>query len=80
MVDKSSMKKFELADSRARQCGKPEQTAEHIINGCPIYRPPSEVGPETRAWLQDTDYIKMTLERRRYPSCHLAKEIKLKNI
>ena len=43
-----------LADSAACECGELEQTAEHIINSCPLHRPPSEagifeVGPLTRA-------------------------------
>ena len=54
------MKKWGLADSAACGCGEPEQTAEHIINSCPLHRPPSEaglfeVGPLTRAWLQQTE-------------------------
>ncbi|KAJ8366008.1 hypothetical protein SKAU_G00148390 [Synaphobranchus kaupii] len=57
---KSPMKKWGLADSAACECGEPEQTAEHIITGCPLYSPPSEaglfdLGPETRAWLHDTE-------------------------
>ena len=44
----------------ACECGEPEQAADHIINSCPLYRPPSEaglfkVGPLTRAWLQHTE-------------------------
>ena len=54
------MKKWGLADSAACECGEPEQTADHIINSCPIHRPPSEdglfdVGQLTRAWLQQTE-------------------------
>ena len=54
------MKKWGLADSAVCQCGEPEQTADHIITTCPLYRPPSEaglflVGPETMAWLSDTE-------------------------
>ena len=57
---KSSMKEWGLADSAACECGEPEQTADHIITTCPLYRPPSEaglfhVGPETMAWLCDTE-------------------------
>ena len=57
---KASMKKWGLADSAACECGEPEQTADHIINSCPLHRPPSEaglfeVGPLTRAWLQYTE-------------------------
>ena len=56
---KVSMKKWGLADSAACECGEPEQTADHIINSCPLHRPPSEagifeVGPLTRAdWVSD---------------------------
>ena len=54
------MKKWGLTDSAACECGAPEQNVEHIMTTCPLYRPPSEVGlfdvgPETRAWLQDTE-------------------------
>ena len=57
---KSSLKKWGLSDSAACECGEPEQTAKHIITGCPLYSPPSEaglfdLGPETRAWLHDTE-------------------------
>ena len=57
---KASMKKWGLADSAACECGEPEQTADHIINSCSLHRPPSEdglfeVGPLTRAWLQQTE-------------------------
>ena len=58
---RASTKKWGLADSAACECGEPEQTADHTINSCPIglHRPPSEaglleVGPLTRAWLQQT--------------------------
>ena len=59
---KASMKKWGLADRSACECGEPEQTADHIINSCPLHRPPSEaglfeVGPLTRAWLQQTELI-----------------------
>lgn len=45
---------------QACECGEAEQTADHIINTCLLCRPPSEVGlfqvgPETRAWLRDTE-------------------------
>ncbi|KAL6459828.1 hypothetical protein MHYP_G00315870 [Metynnis hypsauchen] len=58
---KSSLKKWGLSDSAACECGEPEQTAEHIITGCPLYSPPSEaglfdLGPETRAWLHGTEF------------------------
>ena len=57
---RSSIKKWGLTDSAACECGEPEQTADHIINSCPLYRPPPEaglfeVGPLTRAWLQHTE-------------------------
>ena len=56
---KASMKKWGLTDCAECECGEPEQTANHILTACPLHRPPSEeglfrVGPETRAWLQDT--------------------------
>ena len=57
---RASMKTWGLADSAACECGEPEQTADHIINRCPLHRPPSEaglfeVGPLTSAWLQHTE-------------------------
>ena len=61
---RSSMKKWGLGDSAACECGEPEQTADHIINSCPLQRSPSEtglyeVGPLTREWLQQTELIIM---------------------
>ena len=41
---RASMKKWGLADSAACKCGELEQTADHIINSCPLHRPPSEGG------------------------------------
>ena len=63
------MKMWALADSAACECVEPEQTAEHIINSCPLHRPPFEaglfeVGPLTRAWLQHTELT--IIMRRRY--------------
>ena len=57
---KASMQRWGLADSAACDCGYPEQTAEHIINTCPLHRPPSEaglfdLGPEMLAWLHDNE-------------------------
>ena len=57
---KTSMKKWGLADSAACERGDPEQTADHIITTCPLYRPPSEarlfdLGPEMLAWIHDTE-------------------------
>ena len=57
----ASMKKWDLAGSAACECGEPEQTADHIINSCPLHRTPSEaglfeVGPLTRAWLKQTEF------------------------
>ena len=57
---RASMKMWRLTDSAAFESGEPEQTADHIINSCPLHRPPSEaglfeVGPLTRAWLQHTE-------------------------
>ena len=37
---RSPMKKWGLVDSAACECGEPEQTAAHIINSCPLHRPP----------------------------------------
>ena len=59
---RASMKKWGLTDSAACECGEPQQTADDIINSCPLYIPPSEaglfqVGPLTRAWLQLTELI-----------------------
>ena len=56
----SMKKKWGLADSAACECGEQKQTADHITNSCPLHRPPSEaapfeVGPLTRAWLQQTE-------------------------
>ena len=56
----TSMKKSGLADSATCECGEPEQTADHIINSGSLHRPPSEaglfeVGPLTRAWLQQSE-------------------------
>ena len=69
---KASMKKWGLADSAACECGELEQTADHIINSCSLHRPPSEaglfeVGPLTRAWLQQTDTLKKKIRTR--PGC-----------
>ncbi|KAL7402753.1 hypothetical protein ABVT39_019550, partial [Epinephelus coioides] len=57
---KSSLMKWGLLDSAACECGESEQTAEHIITGCPLYSPPSEsglfdLGPEMRTWLHDME-------------------------
>ena len=54
------MRKWGLADRAACECGEPEQTAEHIITTCPLYKPPSEAGlfdvkPEMRRWLYATE-------------------------
>ncbi|CAM4567709.1 unnamed protein product [Leuciscus chuanchicus] len=57
---KASMRKWGLEDRAVCECGEPEQTAEHIITTCPLYKPPSEaglfdVGPEMRTWLSSTE-------------------------
>ena len=59
---KASMKQWGLADSYAGECGEQEQTADHIINSCPLHRPPSEtslyeIGSLTRSWLPQTELI-----------------------
>ena len=51
--------KWGLADSAECECGELEQTGDHIMNSCSVYRSPFEsglveVGPLTRAWLQHT--------------------------
>ena len=57
---RSSMKKWGLVDCTACECGEPAQTADLIINSCPLHGPLSEaglfeVGPLTRAWLQQAE-------------------------
>ncbi|CAM4608619.1 unnamed protein product [Leuciscus chuanchicus] len=57
---KASMRKWGLEDRAVCEFGEPEQTAEHIITTCPLYKPPSEaglfdVGPEMRTWLSSTE-------------------------
>ena len=53
----SRMKKRGQADSEACQCNESEQTAEHIIKGCPLlFIPPPDAGlfelrSDTRACL-----------------------------
>ena len=54
------MNKCGIAKSAACECGESEQTADHVINSCPLHRPQSEaglfeVGPLTRTWLQQTE-------------------------
>ena len=54
---RSNMHKWGLADSAACDCGADEQTADHIILDCPIYRAPSGIqglknlDEETITWL-----------------------------
>ena len=43
---RASMKKWGLADNAACECGEPEQTADHIINSCPLHRRSTP----TRSW------------------------------
>ena len=55
---RASMNMWGLADSAPCECGEPEQTADHIINRCPLHRPPSEAGffeVGRLAWLQQTE-------------------------
>ena len=54
--------------------GELEQTADHIINSCPLHRPPSEaglfeVGPLTRAWLQQNELIIYERRSDEIPTC-----------
>ena len=82
---KASMKKWGLADSAACECGEPEQTADHIINSCPLHRPPSEdglfeVGPLTRAWLQQTEFTIKYYDTRKKKNCKMPFSIQYKKI
>ena len=57
---RASMKKWGLADNAASECDEAEDMAAHIINSCPLHRPPFDAGlfevdPLTRAWLQQTE-------------------------
>ena len=54
---RASMHRWGLVQSPICECGKDEQTAEHIINVCHLHRPPHgaqgllEVDVPTRDWL-----------------------------
>lgn len=53
---KASISKWCLSGRAASECGNPEQSAEHIITACPLYRALLEaglfhVGPETKPWM-----------------------------
>ena len=56
----SSMHKWGLAPSAACKCGAKEQTADHVVLECPVYRAPSGshglsvLDDKTRAWLTTT--------------------------
>ena len=57
---KSSTKERGLADTAACERAEPEQTADHIINGCDYHSLPSEAGlfdPDLAAmrWLRDSE-------------------------
>ena len=55
----SSMHKWGLAPSSNCECGASEQTADHVLIACPIYRAPhgarglTVLDDETRFWLND---------------------------
>ena len=57
----ASMRDWGLRQSAACDCGHPEQTLNHIIDDCPLYRPPNgdqglmNLDHDTRAWLASTD-------------------------
>ena len=57
----SSMKEWGLKDSAECECGHPEQTVHHIIEECPLYRPPNceqslvALDGDTRSWLASTE-------------------------
>ncbi len=51
------MYRWGLRQSAACQCGAPEQTAQHLMDECPIFCPPVDLnlchpGPSTREWLR----------------------------
>ena len=54
---RSSMHKWGLAPSAACECGAEEQTADHVILECPLYRAPNgshgllSVDDDTVTWL-----------------------------
>ena len=56
----SSMHKWGLAPSPNCECGASEQTADHVVTACPIYRAPhgarglTVLYDETRCWLNNT--------------------------
>ena len=57
---RASMKKWGLVDSAASECDEAEDMAAHIINSCPLHRPPFDAGlfevdPLNRAWPQQTE-------------------------
>ena len=55
----SSMHKWGLAPSPNCECGASEQTADHVLTACPIYRAPhgarglTVLDDETRCWLNN---------------------------
>ena len=57
---RSNMHRWGVAPSAACECGVEEQTADHVILGCPIYRAPSGahglhvLDDDTTQWLLDT--------------------------
>ena len=57
---RSSMHKWGMASTASCECGAEEQTADHIITSCPIYRHPNEirclltVNESLARWLSDT--------------------------
>ena len=56
----STAHKWDIATSLTCECGAEEQTADHVINDCPIFSPPNGVhglrvlDDETKKWLLET--------------------------
>lgn len=56
---KASKKELGLMDNVTCKCRESEQTLDHIISTCPVYKQPSKeapfiLGQETKAWLDGT--------------------------
>ena len=57
----ASMQRWGLAESAHCECGDPSQTAEHVINCCPKFRPPNgdrgliDLDNDTLDWLASTE-------------------------
>ena len=57
----ATMRDWGLKDSAVCECGHPEQTVTHVIEECPLFRPPNgeqgivALDDETRTWLAETE-------------------------